>query len=425
MRLLAAAATIAACLVVSVAAGSREGAPLTQGFNLTGASAFDSATAQSIAAFEKQIRKRPGEPGPGNDSCRWANDNECDDPDIGTGACALGTDISDCRAIRQGENDSCRWARDGECDEPGFGTGACVQGTDRTDCGAIAWMRNQSDRCDTAFNGICEEPGQGRSGTCAARTDRADCHGRERPMTINDHFFGRDDRVLVPVNQMPWRMMGTLLMDTGESCTATLIARDVIVTAAHCIHSEGNRVNAAARFTTADGQSNARVTAYLIDPRFNYQRFNTTDEIDGMDWALLRLDQPLGDRVGFAGVRNLTGEGRAVALATDLQQAGYSWDTGENLSGNLRCRMVVVHNDNTFAHECDTTRGDSGSAFVVRNARGGYDVVGTDSNFRSNPGGPFIYIAVSASAWAARAPDFIAGRSGTPIGQRAAGSGRK
>jgi len=267
---------------------------------------------------------------------------------------------------------------------------------------------------------VCEEPGQGRRGTCEARTDRADCHGRNRPLTINDHFFGRDDRVLVPVNQLPWRFMGVLRMAAGESCTATLIASNVIITAAHCIHSQSG-LNAAATFTTADGQHTASVTHYLIDPRFNYQRFNSGDEIDGMDWAMLRLDQPLGDRVGHAGIRNLTGEGRAVALATDLQQAGYSWDTGDNLSGNLRCRMVVAHPDNTFAHECDTTRGDSGSAFVVRNARGGYDVVGTDSNFRSNPGGPFIYIAVSSAAWAARAPDFIAGRTGTPVGQRAPG----
>lgn len=423
MRLLAAAATIAACVVVSVAVNARDGAPSTQGFDLAGATTF-SAEATTPIQPEKQVRKRPGRgPGPGNDSCRWAHDNECDDPDIGTGACAIGTDVSDCRALREGENDSCRWARDGECDEPGFGTGACVQGTDRTDCGAIAWMRNQSDRCDTAFNGVCEEPGQGRNSVCAARTDRADCHGRDRPLTINDHFFGRDDRVLVPVNELPWRFMGTLRMSGGESCTATLIASNVIVTAAHCIHSDQG-LNARAVFTSADGRHTGNVTAYLIDPRFNYRLFNSGDEIDGLDWALLRLDQPLGDRVGHAGIRNLTGEGRAVALATDLQQAGYSWDTGENLSGNLRCRMVTVYNDNTFAHECDTTRGDSGSAFVVRNARGGYDVVGTDSNFRSNPSGPFLYIAVSAASWAARAPDFIAGRTGTPVGQRVAG-GRK
>jgi len=37
-----------------------------------------------------------------------------------------------------GGPDSCRWAFDGECDEPGIGTGVCAPGTDTTDCQAAA-----------------------------------------------------------------------------------------------------------------------------------------------------------------------------------------------------------------------------------------------------------------------------------------------
>ena len=73
-----------------------------------------------------------------------------------------------------------------------------------------------------------------------------------------------------------------------------------------------------------------------------------------------------------------------------------------------------MHADNTFAHECDTTRGDSGSGFLLRNGDG-YDLVGVDSNFRSQRGGPFIYIAVSAASFEAQAADFVAGRTGTTI----------
>lgn len=399
MRFLAAAATIAASVLIAYGADMRRP---------------DEAAAVSFTEKQTASPKPPGSAAParaGNDTCRYAHDRECDEPDIGTGACQMRSDFSDCRALRAGDNDSCRWARDGECDEPHFGTGACTQGTDRTDCGAIAWMRNQNDSCDTAFNGQCDEPGQG-NGRCAARTDRSDCHGRERPMSINDHFFGRDDRVLVNVAQAPWRFMGRLQMSTGETCTATLISSNVIVTAAHCIHTDRG-VNAAGEFVTASGEHRGRITAYLISPRFNYARFNSGDEIDGLDWALLRLDQPLGDRVGHAGVQNVTGNAQR-ALGVDLMQAGYSWDTGGNLSGNQRCRMVRVFPDHTFAHECDTTRGDSGSAFVIPNGAG-FDVVGVDSSFRSNPGGPFIYIAVSANNFAPSVPDFVAGRTGQRV----------
>ncbi len=403
MRLFVAATTIAACLFAAHVATE---SGLVSASEIVGVA----------PAAAKQTG--PGKPGAGgggpvsgNDTCRWAHDNECDDPDIGTGACAQGTDFSDCRHLRQGEDDSCRFARDHECDEPNFGTGACTQGTDRTDCGQIAWMRNQNDSCATAFNGVCEE---GANGRCAARTDRTDCHGRDRPMAINDHFFGHDDRVLVNIHEAPWRFMGRLHMDGGATCTATLIARDVVVTAAHCLHPSGS-LNAAGSFEAAGGQS-ARITGYLIDQRYNYQRFVSADDIDGLDWALLRIEQPLGDQLGYAGVLNLTGQGSQRAIAAELMQAGYAWDTGDHLSGNLSCHMATVYPDNTFAHECDTTRGDSGSGFVVRNARGGFDLIGVDSSFRSNPRGPFLYIAVSAAGFAPRIPDFVAGRSGTRVG---------
>lgn len=370
-----------------------------------------SATASAV----KQARPvKP--PRRGDDSCRWANDNECDEPDIGTGACSLGTDFSDCRALREGENDSCRWARDHECDEPNFGTGACVQGTDHTDCGDISWMRNANDSCDSAFNGVCEEPGH-NGGNCAARTDRTDCHGRRRPLTINDHFFGNDDRQRVDPTQAPWRYIGKLILDEGEQCTATLIGRDVIVTAAHCIHTDSG-VNAAGRFTSAPGAPGgplqARVIAYQISPRFNYRQFNETDDIDGLDWALLRLDQPLGDRLGFAGVRALTTQPRTQVLGADLLQAGFAWDTGERLTGHINCHIVDYHRDNTFMHECDTTRGDSGSSFFVRDGDN-FSVIGVDSSFRSNPNGPFFYVAVSAASFQSYVADFAAGRTGAPV----------
>jgi protease YdgD len=114
-------------------------------------------------------------------------------------------------------------------------------------------------------------------------------------------------------------------------------------------------------------------------------------------------------------VRNLTGQGLNAARAADLYQAGYGWDTGETLAANVGCHIVETYPDNTFAHECDTTRGDSGSSFLVRNGQG-FDVVGVDSNFRSNPNGPFIYIAVSAASFQPHVADFIAGRTGRTFG---------
>ena len=37
----------------------------------------------------RQAASNSGAGAGGNDSCQWANDGECDDPDIGTGACTV------------------------------------------------------------------------------------------------------------------------------------------------------------------------------------------------------------------------------------------------------------------------------------------------------------------------------------------------
>ncbi len=413
-------AFIAALLVSVAGAKSDEPTAVTVEARIEIPDGFADAapSARDYSRLLQQVDKprRPG--GGGNDSCRHANDGECDEPGVGTGACASGTDRSDCYRIMNGiEDDSCQWARDGECDEPGFGTGACTQGTDLTDCGDVIHLRFQTDSCPTAFNGVCEEPGRG-NGRCDARTDRTDCSTRERPLTINDHFFGRDDRVFMDTGTFPWSVIGYVTFDAGGVCTATLVAPNVLATAAHCI-SEGGRISERGLFQTGaglpGGPRTARVVDYLIDRDWNEQRFSAGDDLDGTDWALLRLDRPLGDELGYVGVLDLSDAGARSARQERIWQAGYSWDTGTNLSGNENCRIVQFNRDNTMAHNCDTTRGDSGSPFMVR--RGDqWAVVATDSNFRSNPDGPMIYIAALSGRWADQVDAFASGQIGRPRG---------
>ncbi len=394
MRTWAAIATIAACVTVSFAALPEQ--------------RFD----PRINLHQTPPKPETSTP-PGNDTCAFARNNQCDEPEIGTGLCPAASDNADCRRLRQGiEDDSCQWANDGECDEPVLGTGVCTQATDQTDCAPALWMRNLDDTCATSFNGVCEEPGIG-NGACAARTDRSDCHTRDRPMNIGDHFYGRDDRVRVDERDAPWRFMGRFVSSTGQRCTATLIASNVIVTAAHCITSDAG-IHAAGVFTAAGGSESARATDYLISSTFDFYRFATSSELDGHDWALVRLDRPLGNLLGHATVRRFTATELAAPRRVSLLQAGYSWDTGEVLlSAHLNCHPIQIYEDATFAHACDATRGDSGSAFLVREGRR-YYLVGIDSKFRRSPGAAPKSIAVSAIAFDRYVADFIAGRIGTP-----------
>lgn len=139
----------------------------------------------------------------GDDSGRWANDQECDDPRFeGSGMSGilleedLGRDASDCIAlydngsIRLRPNyisfgdDTSRWANDGECDDPRFeGSGAAStlleqdRFRDATDCrslyiaGRIQLRRPVWDFGDDssrwANDGECDDPrfeGDGMAG---------------------------------------------------------------------------------------------------------------------------------------------------------------------------------------------------------------------------------------------------------------------
>jgi len=373
-------------------------------------------TTSEIDSFLHQARAgKPSASGGGNDTCRWANDRECDHPGIGTGACSDGTDWSDCRFLINGEDDSCTWANDNECDEPGLGTGACTQGTDRTDCAGVVHLRFRNDDCATAFNDICEEPGPTRvrgANRCDVRTDRADCVGRKRPMTINDHFRGYDDRVIFATDVYPWTAVGSIEFEDGSECTATLIAPDVLITASHCVHDSDGGLTVRGVFNGGfdrpEGATSANVIGYLVAPRFDHDLFGSTDKLDGTDWSLLRLDQAIGDELGVVGVQRLT-----TADHLDILQAGYSWDTGSRLSGNESCTIVSLHSDGTLVHTCDTTQGDSGSPLMVRSGDA-YSVIGIDSNYRTGDGPP-INIAVRAMGFASFVDDFIAGRIGETL----------
>lgn len=71
-----------------------------------------------------------------DDSCQTAHDGSCD---YANGACAPGTDCSDCRdcdktMMSKTNADTCQYARDGACDEPPHSPFYCYAGTDCTDC---------------------------------------------------------------------------------------------------------------------------------------------------------------------------------------------------------------------------------------------------------------------------------------------------
>jgi V8-like Glu-specific endopeptidase len=319
----------------------------------------------------------------GDNSCEYADDLECDDETFGgTEFCSAGTDANDCRALAAGGDDSCTYANDNECDEPSIGTEMCASGSDATDCKGLEFMRNRDNICNLAFDGICNEP-DGGDGQCEANSDTADCVGRNRPAALYDHFFGSDDRFIPDTSEMPWRAIGYL--DGEGGCTGTLVAPNLVLTAAHCVTEDGVTITLPDRFYAGQNlgryEAEARVVSGEVAPGYDPEDADR-GQGNGDDWAILTLDSNIGSKVGYLGVHVL-GPAEIDQINSGglvVSQAGYSWDTEPNLSGHRNCKIIQILDDNSIFHECDTTHGDSGSPIMLK-IKGDWQIVAVDSQF--------------------------------------------
>jgi len=183
---------------------------------------------------------------------------------------------------------------------------------------------------------------------------------------------------------MPWAAIGSLELQEG-TCTGTLVGPTLVLTAAHCVTENGDDtqtpISFSAGLSVGQFMGKAQVTGAVFDPNYITDT-QPAGGGNGHDWALVMLDRPLGDDIGYLDVHGLTADdlaqiGRAGLL---VNQAGYSWDTGDNMSGNIGCRVIEAFEDNSILHECDTAQGDSGSPFLL-NIDGAWKIIAVDSTF--------------------------------------------
>ncbi len=87
------------------------------------------------------------------------------------------------------------------------------------------------------------------------------------------------------------------------------------------------------------------------------------------DWAVLTLTEPIGHAVGTVALADFGPE----HFLTDQRNktiyihAGYSQDKAHTLSMHVNCHIKGFTKENTLAlHDCDATRGDSGSPILAK-----------------------------------------------------------
>jgi V8-like Glu-specific endopeptidase len=172
--------------------------------------------------------------------------------------------------------------------------------------------------------------------------------------------FSDDARSKVTSRRAPWSAIGKLFLPDGGWCTATLVARDLVLTAAHCVIATKTKRLKSGTFSFypgyIDGVGDISSTATYI-----WWGTNDPATYRGDDWALLRLHDPLGNSAGWMGVRGMD-------LSDYLHDprfyaAGYSSDFrgGDSASWEKGCVFTKVDvGRHVFLHNCDSTCGASG-----------------------------------------------------------------
>ncbi len=190
-------------------------------------------------------------------------------------------------------------------------------------------------------------------------------------------IVGQDDRVILDSAKWPWAAVGRLNRAAGGFCTGTLVAPDVVLTAAHCLYSTRKRRQIAAKdIHFVAGYRRGGYLAHSVARRIVHSatlqftaRGGTSNPFD--DWALLLLDQPMTIKP-IPARRLMPLEGlSAVDADTGLLVTGYNQDRPHLLSLHEGCTIVDrLSADRVLVHTCDATHGASGSPLIMRTADG-------------------------------------------------------
>lgn len=186
------------------------------------------------------------------------------------------------------------------------------------------------------------------------------------------HVIGADGRQSMLSDAYPWSAIGQLKNNSGM-CTASLVSKNLILTAAHCVvDSKTRQIHSSIMFypnyKNGTSKDSARIIKTWIGSNNVHEGY--ADRAD--DWAIGLLDKNLGDAnefnygfMGFAIINIMLPE----SFEHNLILAGYSNDYQNSKTAGVdeACAIRAYTMEGYFLHDCDTSPGASGSALFKWN----------------------------------------------------------
>lgn len=177
----------------------------------------------------------------------------------------------------------------------------------------------------------------------------------------------------VDPSRFPWSSVAKLFNSVGGACTGAVIARDRVLTAAHCLYAFRTRrflppdaIHVLLGYDRGDYREHARVARYRVGPGYDPQAERSTV---AQDWAVLELTEPLP-----ASIVPLKLADALPSPGTPIMVGGFARDRAFRMTADSNCAVTGIADAKVITHGCVIQPGDSGAPLLTRGK--GVEVLG-------------------------------------------------